>query len=74
MMKGSVNGKYVEIEDFEVEVPKEYKIMELKQKLKDTDYQSHKHNECELSDEEFEPIRLQRKAWRDEINRLERGG
>lgn len=55
-----------------MEIPKEYQIITLKANLTETDYLSHKHNEGELTDEEFEPIRLQRKAWRDEINRLEK--
>ncbi len=70
-MKVSVNGVYKEIEDVKIEVPVEFKIMELKQNLKDTDYLSLKHHEGELTDEEFEPIKLQRKVWRDEINKLE---
>ena len=55
-----------------MKIPKEYQIISLKQNLADTDYLSLKHNEGDLTDEEFEPIRLQRKAWRDEINRLEK--
>ena len=48
------------------------KIAELKQKLFDTDYQVLKWKENELTDYEFEPMRLQRKAWREEIRELEK--
>lgn len=47
------------------------RIAELKSQLTATDYQSHKHADGAMSDEEFEPIRAQRQAWRDEINLLE---
>ena len=43
----------------------------LKGKLKKSDYYTNKFVEGELTQEEFEPIKLQRKAWRDEINQLE---
>ena len=36
--------------------------------LADTDYLSLKYNEGDLTDKECEPIKLQRKALRDEIN------
>ena len=48
------------------------KISNLKQKLKDTDYQAIKHFEGCLTDYEYEPIKTQRQAWRDEINELEK--
>lgn len=46
------------------------KIKELKQKLFETDYQVLKWKEGELTDEQFEPMRLQRKKWREEIRSL----
>ena len=46
-------------------------ILDFKQKLKDTDYQAIKYAEGELTEEEYEPIKAQRKEWRAEINRLE---
>ena len=49
----------------------EQQILNLKQKLDDTDYQAIKYAEGWLTDEEYEPIRLQRQEWRDEINRLQ---
>lgn len=47
------------------------KIAELKQRLKDTDYKAIKYAEGELSVEEYAPMKVQRKAWREEINKLE---
>ena len=48
-----------------------FRIEELKQNLKDTDYKSLQHHEGEITDEEFAPIKAQRKEWRAEINRLQ---
>ena len=50
---------------------KKARINELKTYLKATDYKSIKYAEGELSEEEFEPIKEQRKAWRAEINELQ---
>ena len=52
---------------------KEYqaKIITLKVKLHNSDYQAIKYAEGELTEEEFAPIREQRRAWRAEINLLE---
>ena len=47
------------------------RIVFLKGKLKQTDYYTNKFVEGELTQEEFEPIKAQRKAWREEINQLE---
>lgn len=47
------------------------KIKELKNNLENTDYKAIKHADGALTDEEYEPIRLQREAWRTEINKLE---
>lgn len=49
----------------------EFKIREIKSKLRATDYQAIKYAEGELTAEEFAPIKEQRKAWRAEINALE---
>lgn len=46
-------------------------IIELKRKLRSTDYKAIKYAEGELSAEEYALIRLERRAWRDEINLLE---
>ncbi len=53
------------------EVSKEDRIVELKQALLDTDYKAIKYAEGWLSAEEYEPTKLQRQEWREEINRLE---
>ncbi len=47
------------------------KILELKKKLADTDYKLMKFMEGQLTEEEYEPIKQQRQAWRNEINELE---
>jgi len=66
--KQYVNGKIVDYK-----VPSINKrISELKKLLKDTDYQAIKFAEGEITAEKFEPIKAQRKAWRDEINELEK--
>lgn len=49
-------------------------IAELKEKLKNTDYQAIKFAEGLISAEDYEPIKLQRQKWRDEINKMEGGG
>lgn len=46
----------------------------LKQKLAETDYKAIKFAEGLISAEDYEPIKLQRQKWRDEINKLEGGG
>ena len=47
------------------------RIIELKQKLQDTDYKAIKYSEGELSAEEYAETKAQRRAWREEINKLE---
>ena len=47
------------------------RIFELKQNLLNTDYKIHKYTEGVLSEEEFNIIKAERQAWRNEINRLE---
>lgn len=48
-----------------------YKIIELKRKLRETDYKAIKYAEGELSAEEYAETKAQRKAWREEIRALE---
>lgn len=48
------------------------RIENLKDNLRQTDYQAIKHSEGLITDEEYEPIKVQRQAWRDEINELEK--
>ena len=47
------------------------KIRILRKNLRETDYQAIKFFEGYLTAEEYEPIKVQRQAWRDEINALE---
>ena len=47
------------------------RIAELKQKLQETDYKAIKYSEGELSVEEYAETKAQRRAWREEINKLE---
>lgn len=72
-MKVAINGKVVDmdIEETALEIPAEYKIQELKQKLADTDYKAIKYAEGEITAEEYAETKAQRKAWRSEINALE---
>lgn len=49
----------------------EKKLSELKQKLQKTDYKAIKYAEGELSVEEYAETKAQRRAWREEINKLE---
>ena len=68
-----VDGKVVAVEHVPTEQEKaKIKIAELKQKLQETDYQAIKHFEGYLTDYEYDPIKAQRQAWRDEINELEK--
>ena len=46
------------------------RIIELKQKLQETDYKAIKYAEGELSLEEYAETKAQRRAWREEINKL----
>lgn len=47
------------------------KIIGLKQKLQESDYKAIKYAEGLLTEEEYAPIKAERQAMRDEINRLE---
>lgn len=42
----------------------------IQQNLDATDHEALKHSEGEVSDEEYESLRLQRRAWREELKRL----
>lgn len=48
-----------------------HRILELKQNLKDTDYQAIKYAEGIIGAPEYYDIKQKRQEWRDEINRLE---
>lgn len=64
----------VDLEDgsFNEDISREERIAELKQMLADTDYKAIKYVEGWITPEEYEPIKIQRQSWRDEINRLEK--
>ena len=67
-----ITKQYVNGEFIDYNVPQiRNRIIELKRLLSETDYQAIKYAEAELSCEEFDPIRQQRKQWREEINQLE---
>lgn len=66
-----IDGKVVAAERVITEEEKsKARINELISLLKKTDYQVLKWKEGELTDTQFEPMRLQRKAWREEIHSL----
>lgn len=46
-------------------------IAQLKIQLRNTDYQALKFAEGQIAAADYEAIKAQRQAWRDEINRLE---
>lgn len=46
-------------------------IIGLKQLLAATDYKALKHADGAISDEDYEPVRMERQKLRDEINRKE---
>lgn len=52
----------------------EAKILALKQRLSDTDYQAIKFSEGWFTEEEFAPMKAYRQSLRDKINELEQGG
>lgn len=51
------------------QIPKQ--ILQLKQQLAKTDYKAIKYSEGWLSAEEYAPIKAERQALREKINRLE---
>ena len=58
-------------EKYKTQIDNDKIIFKLKQNLSNTDYQAIKYGEGELNEEEYAPIKTQRKEWRAEINRLE---
>ena len=52
--------------------PPEFVIADLQNRLAETDYQAIKFAEGWITEEEYAPIKAQRQAWRDEINKLEK--
>lgn len=74
-----INGKFVhdanayqkELETQKNISLKYNRILELKRKLAASDYKAIKFAEGEISEIDYQPIREERKAWREEINILE---
>lgn len=66
-----IPDKIVNYEIIYREETTEETISQLKQNLSNTDYLCLKYAEGELTEEEYAPIKAQRKEWRAEINRLE---
>ena len=56
------------------DVSAETQITELKEKLRETDYQAIKYAEGLISGEDYAPTKKQRQEWRDKINELESEG
>lgn len=54
-----------------MKIPSSLQIEFLKCKLKDSDYKAIKYSEGWLTEEEYAPIKAERQALREEINRLE---
>ena len=74
-----INGEYItQQEEYYNQKTREERINELnnqvdyfKTKLQESDYHLYKFIEGYYTAEEYEKYRVQRKAWREEINRLE---
>ena len=54
-----------------MKIPASMRIEILKCKLKESDYKAIKYSEGWLTEEEYSPIKAERQALREEINRLE---
>ena len=72
IQSGQLKYKNGELVDNTSNINAMARIKELKQQLTDTDYKAIKYAEGLITDEEYEPIKSQRQAWRDEINELEK--
>ncbi len=75
-MKVLENGIYrdmteAEILEIENEYTPEMRIAFLKQQLSDSDYKAIKYAEGLIGEADYQPIKAQRQAWREEINKLE---
>ena len=55
----------------ELIIEKSEQILQLRGLLHNTDYKAIKYAEGELTEDEYAPIREQRKAWRSQIRDLE---
>jgi len=67
------NNKVIEYDNSEEQAQKakQERIAELKQLLAASDYKAIKYAEGLISAEDYEPIKQERQAYRDEINQLE---
>ena len=66
--------KEITKKEYDAEMEKKAKrirILELKRLLAKTDYEAIKYAEGEMSAEDYEPYKIQRRAYRSEINELE---
>ena len=54
-----------------MELPISLRIEILKSKLKESDYKAIKYSEGWLTEEEYAPVKAERQALREEINKLE---
>lgn len=59
------------MENTELKLHPSIEILHLKERLKETDYKAIKYSEGWLTDEEYAPVKAERQAIREEINRLE---
>lgn len=68
-------GNEISQEDILVYLPDTARLMRdikaLKAKLDETDYQAIKFAEGEISAEEYQAVRLERREWRRQINEME---
>lgn len=68
-----VNGEFVlTSDDKAIQQFNQERISELKQLLSDSDYKGQKYLDGEYTNEEWQEIVSQRKAWREEIRKLEK--
>ena len=69
--EGKLVWKNGQLIDNTSNLEKQERIAELKKNLADTDYKAIKYAEGQISEQDYESIKAQRQAWRDEINELE---
>lgn len=71
-----IDGKVVERTESEIESDRKpsysQQIDTLKSLLSSTDYKAIKYAEGEISEEDYQPILLQRREWRKQINELQK--
>lgn len=72
IMEGTLIYRNGVLIDVTQELVKQNQIEQLKKLLADTDYQAIKYAEGLITEEEYTSMKVQRQAWRDEINELEK--